>query len=264
MADVFNQNPDSFVNMNDLFPVLNDKVGLTSNQWKKAIENAFYLYNNLGLANVLVGNVSTIFTSPGTMSDVTVTHREETLNGKVYDYFDYTFYIPSPKIETSMVQEKVEKIDDVGIFLSQSNIYGTNNLADTIIGYRFDFTNKFIPTITIDNKLSFTSTNPVENKVITASLENLRLSLTPQMETITIATFEKAEDIEPYTHIGTATLTTPITENSTIELINNNAILFGTYGFAIGSVDWQNLTIYSIEAPTKSVDLLLSVEVKND
>lgn len=47
MADVFNKNPSSFVDMNELFPVLNERTGLTSEQFKKVVENLIYVYNNL-------------------------------------------------------------------------------------------------------------------------------------------------------------------------------------------------------------------------
>lgn len=45
MADVFNKNPTDFIDMNNLFPVLNDKVGLTYEQWRIAMENINYVYN---------------------------------------------------------------------------------------------------------------------------------------------------------------------------------------------------------------------------
>lgn len=47
MADVFDKNPSSFVDMNELFPVLNERTGLTSEQFKKVVENLIYVYNNL-------------------------------------------------------------------------------------------------------------------------------------------------------------------------------------------------------------------------
>ena len=144
MADVFNRNPVDFVEMNDLFPVLNDKVGLTSTQWQKAIENTYYLRNHLGLADVSVGTVNTVFTEPGVLADVELTHREVVVDGKPVDYFDYTFYIPSPKIEATLVNQMVEDENEVGIGLTQTPIYGTGSLSSHIIGYKFDFVSKII------------------------------------------------------------------------------------------------------------------------
>lgn len=142
MADVFNKNPSAFVNMNDLFPVLNDKIGLTSTQWQKAIENTYYLYNHLGLADVNVGSVETIFTTPGTLANVEVSHREIDVDGKTIDYFDYTFYIPSPKIETSLTTEIVSSPDEIGMTLEQQPIYGEGDKKDIIVGYKFLFNSK--------------------------------------------------------------------------------------------------------------------------
>lgn len=144
MADVFNKNPSAFVNMNDLFPVLNDKVGLTSTQWQKAIENANYLYNHLGLADVGIGRVETVFTQPGTLSDVVVSHREVTIDDKTTDYFDFIFYIPSPQINSSITTEIVQDIADVGITMAQTPIMGTGIHSDTIIGYTFNFLAKIL------------------------------------------------------------------------------------------------------------------------
>lgn len=52
MADVFNKNPSDFIDMNDLFPVLNDKVGLTYEQWRIAMENIIYVYNKINDTSV--------------------------------------------------------------------------------------------------------------------------------------------------------------------------------------------------------------------
>ena len=144
MADVFNKNPNAYIDLNNLFPVLNDKVGLTSVQWQKAIENANYLYNHLGLADVEVGTVQTVFTAPATLSDVEVSHREVVIDGKTIDYFDFVFYIPSPKIETSVKTSFVENAEDVNVELNQTPIYGTGVNSNVIVGYKFDFNYKLL------------------------------------------------------------------------------------------------------------------------
>lgn len=144
MADVFNKNPSVYVDMNDLFPVLDDKVGLTDEQWRKAIENANYLYNHLGLADVDIGQINTVFTEPGTLSDVVVSHREVTIDDKTIDYFDFTFYIPSPKIETELIGTTTKNVDEVGMSLNTTPIYGTGENADVIVGYKFTFNAKLL------------------------------------------------------------------------------------------------------------------------
>lgn len=58
MADVFNKNPSEYVDMNEFFPILNDKVGLTYEQWRKLVENVNYIKNNSNNIKELVGTNS--------------------------------------------------------------------------------------------------------------------------------------------------------------------------------------------------------------
>lgn len=82
-------------------------------------------------------------------------------------------------------------------------------------------------------------------------------------ETLTIADTDWAalSASDPYDYSATVTVTTTISATSTVELINDQAVLFGTHGFAIGSVDTTNntVTIYSIGAPSASVSLTIKV-----
>jgi hypothetical protein len=45
---VFNETPDTFVDLNDLFPVLNEQVGLSVEQFRTLVENTIYLFNRKG------------------------------------------------------------------------------------------------------------------------------------------------------------------------------------------------------------------------
>lgn len=67
---------------------------------------------------------------------------------------------------------------------------------------------------------------------------------------------------DPYTYSATKTLTAAIGANSTVELINDAAVDFATYGFAIGAVDTANntVTFYSIGAPSASKTLKVNVK----
>lgn len=82
-------------------------------------------------------------------------------------------------------------------------------------------------------------------------------------ETLTIATSDwtALSASDPYDYSATVTATTTISATSTVELVNDQAVLFATYGFAIGSVDTTNntLTIYSIGQPSASVSLTIKV-----
>ena len=80
-------------------------------------------------------------------------------------------------------------------------------------------------------------------------------------ETTTVATTDWAalSSSAPYTYQTTITATATIGANSIVELFNDNAVTFATYGFAIGSVSGQNITIYSIGQPSASVDLTIGI-----
>lgn len=80
-------------------------------------------------------------------------------------------------------------------------------------------------------------------------------------ETLTIesTSWSELSDSSPYTYSATVTATTTIGTDSIVELINNQAVLFATYGLAIGSISGQNITIYSIGQPSENVTLTLGV-----
>ena len=86
-------------------------------------------------------------------------------------------------------------------------------------------------------------------------------SVVPTTEALTIenTSWTTLSDGSPYTYNATVTLTTTIGTDSIVELINNQAVLFATYGFAIGSISGQVATIYSIGQPSTSVTLTLGV-----
>lgn len=86
-------------------------------------------------------------------------------------------------------------------------------------------------------------------------------SAIPITETSTIEStaWTTLSDSSPYTYSATVTAATTIGTDSIVELINNQAVLFATYGFAIGSMSGQNITIYSIGQPSESVTLTLGV-----
>lgn len=133
----FNDNPAGFVNLNELFPVLNDKVGLSSEQFKKLVENTNFLYNHLGLADVEVGTIETIYAPPGTPFDVAVTHREveDPTTGKTIDYFDYVFTVATTKITTGMSVERVRSDELSDMLITSTPLTG----EDENKGYHFQF-----------------------------------------------------------------------------------------------------------------------------
>ena len=79
-------------------------------------------------------------------------------------------------------------------------------------------------------------------------------------ETYAIATsdWSALSASSPYDYSATVTATYTIGNNTIAELINDNPVLFGNHGFAIGSISSQSVTIYSIGVPNASVSLKIN------
>lgn len=80
-------------------------------------------------------------------------------------------------------------------------------------------------------------------------------------ETVVVEDFSGLEEAQgPYTHFADITLTNSLDNKASIELLNNNAVLFATYGFAIASISSGNVvTVYSINKPSESVTLTFEI-----
>jgi hypothetical protein len=63
----------------------------------------------------------------------------------------------------------------------------------------------------------------------------------------------------PYTKQSTLTAVNTIGENTIVELLNNQTVLFATYGFVIGAVEGQNIIIYSIDNPVDNVTFKIGI-----
>lgn len=87
------------------------------------------------------------------------------------------------------------------------------------------------------------------------SYNDLTNKPTESVETYTVSSWTSLASSEPYTYSATVTATHTIGNDTVIELINDQAVLFATYGFAVGSVSGQSVTIYSIGEPSSSVSL---------
>lgn len=73
--------------------------------------------------------------------------------------------------------------------------------------------------------------------------------------TIATSSWSALSNTSPYTYSTTVTATHTIGNDTVIELINDQAVLFAKHGFAIGAVSGQSVTIYSIGVPDASVTL---------
>ena len=119
-------------------------------------------------------------------------------------------------------------------------------------------------TTNVDGDTTMTATETTVTTFNTTSCKVFKLYLiegTNAIEEHTIPTsaWSALTGSNPYTYSTTITVTAKITDTSIIELYNNNAVLFATYGFAIGAVNGQTVTVYSIGKPTESVTLTIQI-----
>lgn len=87
----------------------------------------------------------------------------------------------------------------------------------------------------------------------------VKIKPTTENFTITADSWTAVSDKSPFTHSATVTATAEIGEETLVELINNNAVAFANHGFAIAAVGAQSITIYSVGAPTSSVNLRIDI-----
>ena len=89
---------------------------------------------------------------------------------------------------------------------------------------------------------------------------NNKIVVTTETATITTTDWTALTGSDPYDYSATITATATIDASTGIvELLNDQPALFGTYGFAIGAVSGQSVTIYSIGQPDASVSLKLNI-----
>lgn len=87
-----NTNPTIYRDMNELFPVLNSKVGLSHEQIKVMIENSNYLKNNL-MYGIIIGKTDTIVVDDAKQAKLEVSIRTEIVGGNKVAYLDITNYV---------------------------------------------------------------------------------------------------------------------------------------------------------------------------
>lgn len=71
--------------------------------------------------------------------------------------------------------------------------------------------------------------------------------------------WEEVTGADPFTYKADVELTTVVGEDDDLEIVNNQAVLFRTYGFSISGIEDQVVTIYSIGAPTSDVSLKIRI-----
>ena len=128
---------------------------------------------------------------------------------------------------------------------SGSRWTGSNLSGSTVLNHLFDAT--YAAPYALASDVT-TLSNTVANK-----------QDKPVLETYTITSWTADSNIAPFTYKATATATATIGANTVVELLNDNAINFATYGFNIGDITSQTITFYSIGQPSSNVSLKVRI-----
>ena len=103
------------------------------------------------------------------------------------------------------------------------------------------------------------SLNETDLRITNILNNTLKITNIVESFSIPITNWTTLENAAPYTYSTTVNITSALSTNSIVELINNQPVLFATYGFAIGNISGQVATIYSIGQPSTSITLTLGV-----
>lgn len=96
-------------------------------------------------------------------------------------------------------------------------------------------------------------------EILDAFAATVRRKATRESFTVQTSGWGALNNKTPYNYSATVTATATIGNDTLVELINDNAVLFATHGFAIGAISGQSITIYSVGAPSASVTLTIEI-----
>lgn len=128
--------------------------------------------------------------------------------------------------------------------------------ADRTTGVGQDEGSIFSNSLVVDNLTSTSTSNPLSANQGKA-LKDLALGTT---ETYTVATSDwtALSASSPYTYQADVTATYTIGANTIVELLNSDPVSFANYGFAVGSVSSQTVTLYAIGQPSANATLKIN------
>lgn len=155
----FNPTPASFVDLNNIFPTLNEKVGLSAEQFRVVVENIYWNFNHLSQANIDIGTVTVHYGAPGSPFDVEITHTGEydEHHCLIRDVLNFEFTIAVAAMTASGSAEISDDPEGCNVVITPTP------LADNT-GYNFDFAftiprgNQGVKGVSFRNKGSYNST----------------------------------------------------------------------------------------------------------
>lgn len=115
--------------------------------------------------------------------------------------------------------------------------------------------------IIIDDTFRSDTNNSISTITSNLDLLSIVAQTKPVEESYTIEASSWASDgyIAPFKVRTNVTATATIRESDTVELLNDNAILFATSGIVIGAINGQVITLYAQKAPTEACTLTVQI-----
>lgn len=77
--------------------------------------------------------------------------------------------------------------------------------------------------------------------------------------TITPEMWQDLNGNEPFAKMASVTLSATISANSTVELINDQAVAFANYGFNIGMINEQQVVLFALDSPTNNITFTFGI-----
>lgn len=121
--------------------------------------------------------------------------------------------------------------------------------------------NKIMKTLTIGGvtyQVQDTRVEDLEARIANVE-QNGSGSVVTEEVTIANNAWTALSDASPYNYSTSIALTNSLEAATIIELVNDDPVLFSTYGFAIASASGSNVVVYSIGQPTSDVKLTFKV-----
>lgn len=166
-------------------------------------------------------------------------------------------------LNSGINSEKVTKLDGIeaGAQKNAPNTVIDANYVHTDNNYTDSDKEKLAGVPNVVQTTGNSTANVMSQKAVTDALATKSERGVDENVSVATGDWGALVNSSPYTHSATKTLTAQIGAGSIVELINDNAVLFAAYGFAIGSVDVANnaITLYSIGAPDVSATLKVNV-----
>ena len=139
-----------------------------------------------------------------------------------------------------------------------------------------DDTDDGTTSIDVDNYLSSTSENPVQNKIITENFNNFytKPEIDNKIDELSSVTIEKnvliptsywykLENSQPFLYQADISIDYDFTENTRISIINDDPVFFANFGLEVGGIEENIVSFYATVVPIGDANILLSLTEGN-